>query len=565
MRLQKISIANFRSIKALDLELPNVCALIGPNNAGKSNILDALRRVLAPEYGPRPRDFTDDDLHLRDPELDITIEVTFDTPIPYTKIKGAKPAEVSQLRFNYTRYKIGNKKGERRIDQTCFDANGKTPSVQATALKKGQQLKFEPLVGIPQDVRDQVPFIYIGTNRSLREQLPGARYSLLRQIFEDIDRDLRRPEQTVSVPRADGSSATIHRLERFRHLMAQAMELLRTDAFKEVESAIKRNALEQLGLEAGTDDIDLYFTPLETLTFYKSLDLVVREGEFTISAERMGEGMQNAIVLAVLRAFEETRRKGAILVIEEPEMFLHPHMQRSLYATLRRIGETNQVIYTTHSPHFVSVPDYRDVVLVRKTPERGTYATRSPLPDGTWRREKLRQSLDTERGELFFATRLLIVEGDTEKLALPEYAKKLDLDLDRAGATIVEVGGKKNLYDFAELALSLGIPTGIVYDKDSSDFSGKNKEQEEAAHNAKLDALAKADGSVRVWCLDKDYEDLVRRTVGAETYEKILARYPSDDYGKGKPRRQRMVAGDKDVGVPAAVKEMLVWLTGTTA
>ncbi len=54
------------------------------------------------------------------------------------------------------------------------------------------------------------------------------------------------------------------------------------------------------------------------------------------------EDFKNALVLAILQAFEKHRKKGAILLIEEPEMFLHPQMQRSLYQTLRKIGETNQ-------------------------------------------------------------------------------------------------------------------------------------------------------------------------------------------------------------------------------
>ena len=121
--------------------------------------------------------------------------------------------------------------------------------------------------------------------------------------------------------------------------------------------------------------------------------------------------MQNAIVLSILQAFEETQKQGAILLIEEPEMFLHPQMQRSLYKTLSRIGEKNQVIYTTHSPHFVTVPDYNQVVLVRKV-ARGTKVSLSTLPTDKSRREKLIKELDPERNELFFATRLLIVEGD---------------------------------------------------------------------------------------------------------------------------------------------------------
>jgi putative ATP-dependent endonuclease of the OLD family len=247
------------------------------------------------------------------------------------------------------------------------------------------------------------------------------------------------------------------------------------------------------------DAIDLFFTPMGTIDFYKSLDIVIKDHDFVISAAEVGEGFQNAIVLAVLRAFEETRRAGAILLIEEPEMFLHPQMQRSLYKTLRKIGEKNQVIYTTHSPHFVSVPDYRDVLLVRRN-EEGTYVVQSSLASDNKRREKLLKELDPERSELFFAKRLVLVEGDTEKLSFPEYAAGLDIDLDRAGATIVEVGGKRNLKDFAELAISFQIPTGIVYDKDSSDFP-KDKKAEEEEYNKMLDGLADVENDVRIWGL----------------------------------------------------------------
>ena len=249
---------------------------------------------------------------------------------------------------------------------------------------------------------------------------------------------------------------------RIGHL---AMDLLRTDQFNTVERSIKRNALRQLGLDpdADADKLDLYFTPMDTFDFYKSLDLLVKEGDFTLSAQEMGGGMQNAIVLAILQAFEETRRKGAVLLIEEPEMFLHPQMQRSLYKTMREIGRTNQVIYVTHSPHFVAVPEYDEIQLVRRT-EQGTRVQRSDLPTDDRRREKLVKELDPERNELFFARRLLIVEGDTEKLAFLVYARRLGLDLDRQGATIIEVGGKRNLIEFAQIAISFGIPTGIVYD-----------------------------------------------------------------------------------------------------
>jgi putative ATP-dependent endonuclease of OLD family len=163
------------------------------------------------------------------------------------------------------------------------------------------------------------------------------------------------------------------------------------------------------------------------------------------------------------------------------------------------------------------------VLLVRRGDE-GTYVIQSSLAADNKRREKFLKELDPERSELFFARRLLLVEGDTEKLSYPAYAAKLKFDLDRAGATLVEVGGKRNLKDFAELAISFQIPVGIVYDKDTSDFKA---EDEEAEYNATLDGLETDDGSVSVWRIDRKHEDAVRRAVGEKKYQELSQRYPN--------------------------------------
>jgi len=423
------------------------------------------------------------------------------------------------------------------------------------APKKGEKHEYEPLVNIPSEVRESVPLIYIGTNRSLKEQLPSARYSLLRQLLEDVNRDLHDPSRTVTVPDGEGSETTMARADRFRELMAHAMELLRTESFVQLEKSIKENALRQLGFDPAVDGdkLDLYFSPFDTMDFYKALDLRVREGDFTISATELGEGVQNALVLAILQAFEARRKQGAILLIEEPEMFLHPQMQRSLYKTLREIGKTNQVIYTTHSPHFVAVPDYDQVALVRKNDD-GTCATLSDLPMDDKRKEKLLKELDPERNELFFATRVLFVEGDTEKLAFPEYARRLGIDLDKAGASIVEVGGKRNLLEFAGIAASFGIPVGIVYDEDSSEIKDEN---EEAAYNKQLDDLGV--NRNRTWRFVKKYEDELKAAVGGDAaYQTLCQKYPN----VGKPTRARLIAAADQTAIPPKVENILSWLSG---
>ena len=64
MRITSLRIENFRSIKRLDTELCDTTVFIGPNNAGKTAILDAVRIALTRKWGTRGTGFTEYDVHL---------------------------------------------------------------------------------------------------------------------------------------------------------------------------------------------------------------------------------------------------------------------------------------------------------------------------------------------------------------------------------------------------------------------------------------------------------------------------------------------------------------------
>ena len=552
MKIKKITISGYRSIKnSLELELKDVNALIGENNVGKSNILNVIWAVLGKDW-VTVNNFSEDDVYLKNHDNDIEIIIEFEEPYKYHQFKGIDPIDIPKVSFIYTKYKIGENAGQRRLDKKCLTEDGKPVQVFAKKPQSGERRKYQPLTTIPQEMQKDLHIVFIGTNRNLKYQLPGSKNSILEILLRDINTDFQNPENKIELKNQGGEVVEVSRINRFNQCIKYAIEALRTKEFNKLEQTIKDNALSQLGFDTENEDLNVYFNPLTSLDFYNSLQIYVKENDFEINATELGGGFQNALVIAILKAFEERRKSGALFLIEEPEMFLHPQMQRSLYKTIRNISANTQIIYTTHSPHFVTIPEYDEIFIINKN-ENGTQKNISALEKTKAIEEKFRKELDPERNELFFAKRVLLVEGDTEKLAFPEYAKREDLDFDNMGGTIIEVGGKRNLKSFADLIISFNMSLGIIYDTDSSDIKD---EDEEKAFNKEIESYKAK--KVSVWSFDKKYEDELKKALGEEVYQKACQKYSKTS----KPIRARLIASDDEYLVPDFVKPAIRWLSG---
>ena len=161
-----------------------------------------------------------------------------------------------------------------------------------------------------------------------------------------------------------------------------------------------------------------------------------------------------------------SRTEGAVLIIEEPELMLTPQAQRHLYRLLRDYAERNQVIYSTRAPALVDAVHHQDIVRLDRTGS-GLAVRRAPaaiLNDE--QRLRLAAEFDHERSEMFFATAVVLVEGQTERLSLPQVFRSLGHDPDALGISITEVGGKGNLTLAAAVLAELRIPHVIVHDSD---------------------------------------------------------------------------------------------------
>jgi putative ATP-dependent endonuclease of the OLD family len=108
---------------------------------------------------------------------------------------------------------------------------------------------------------------------------------------------------------------------------------------------------------------------------------------------------------------------------------------------------------------------------------------------------------DAERSELFLSRAAVLVEGLTEKLALPFVFAALGHDPDREGISIIECGGKSNIPLFARVCQAARIQFVVVHDRDV--LPGQGSPPAEEALNQ---FIARVAGSGNIFVLDPDFE-----------------------------------------------------------
>ncbi|WP_418730091.1 AAA family ATPase [Coprobacter fastidiosus] len=202
----------------------------------------------------------------------------------------------------------------------------------------------------------------------------------------------------------------------------------------------------------------------------------------------------------------EKERKPAdinLLFIEEPEAHTHPQMQYVFIKNIKKLlregikredGECRklQYIITTHSSHIVADSDFDDVKYLKKNGCNSVDAKNlKDLKKDYDERSKeyhfLTQYLTISRAEIFFAEKVVLIEGDTERILIPTMMKKIDIEeaekykhigekdpylpLLSQNISIIEVGAYSHIFDkFIDF---LGIKSLIITDLDAINADGE--------------------------------------------------------------------------------------------
>lgn len=237
-------------------------------------------------------------------------------------------------------------------------------------------------------------------------------------------------------------------------------------------------------LETWNTTIDIRINPPNVDDIFKLGATVVIDDGIKTDIERKGHGLQRALIFALIKAWSnllktesfisnESGRTGSnatYFIFEEPELFLHPQAQRELFHSLVELSKSeSQVILCTHSSAFLDLEYYKSICVVRKSGiEIGTKVLQCFRDIFTELEEKKKFNLsywiNPDRSELFFAKKVILLEGATDKSVLPMLAKKLGVF--KYEYTLIDCGSKDNIPQYIKLLNNFRLNYIAVYDKD---------------------------------------------------------------------------------------------------
>lgn len=533
MRITRLRIENFRSIKFLELELGETTVLIGQNNAGKTAILDAVRIALTRRWGQRGTGFTEYDIHLENDAADpkasrgILIEVRAEETFA-----GDWPEELQQGLDEIVQADPSTGRSFVSLRVTCAWNPGSGAYEPAWEFLNAARM---PLVGRSarrtnlERFWQYLPVFYLSALRDAEDE-----FSARSQFWGRLLRAMKIPDTLET------------RVKRVLDLLNK--KLLRADPrlaqiAETLTGATKVAARDRAGA------VDLRLLPLKSWDILSKAEIILRnEPDWAwLPLQRHGQGIQSLSVIFLFEAFVNhllaelyEPESAPLLALEEPETHLHPQAARTLWGHVRTLP--GQKVVTTHSPYFVQHVPFRDLRIVRLT-DRGTeivwlppnFSTTVPhvadidalvtnsgglltydralqqltvhgeLDESRYRalltaygshperavvsgalrelRDQSRlyigdvelRSLETFarriRCEIFFAKRWFIVEGQAEYLVVHAMARALDYDLDERGVAVIDAMNNGNPALFAALARALSIPWIAVFDGDQAGTS----------------------------------------------------------------------------------------------
>lgn len=452
MRISHVKVNNYRNIDGIEVAFNPECNyIIGENNLGKSNFLSLLTTVCNGK-GFDEKDFAD-------PEKPIEVELDIKLLSNEQGFFGDNfsPDDASLLKIRYHQ-------AVRDAYPTIVSADS-NESIPPRQLRKLNFLKYETTSAPSKELR-------LDTQKGA-----GLLISTIIERFDD------------GAVHAFLDTAQVDRLMEF---INGYLEKIRSFRDYSIKATVSPNSTEMLTrlfyLSDGTRKIEYTGSGVQYMAM-ASLNILCQIMELYKSKSVLFED----------RLYTDSDGKKMlplILSIDEPEVHLHPYLQRSLIGYYKRIlcnkdaefvdllkmlfnvdGIHGQLIIVTHSTDAL-IGDYRNLIRFYKKEDKTSVISGYALRPITEASNDGRIKTETEKHlimhfpeikEAFYAKCALLIEGETEYGCIHKFAEKLGISLDDYGICVINAGGQTSIDPLRKLLASFAIPSVAIFDGDVKD------------------------------------------------------------------------------------------------
>lgn len=604
MKVKKINIQNYRLLKDFSLELKSELSLIvGKNNCGKTSVLSVLEKIINKrssltwedinldhrkvifENIKKVSDTPDSEL---EPILGINLQIwiqyseedsyqniqpfmmdlnpdnnfiilEFTYTIPIQKLRDLNH-QVSDIMDDFSKFELFMKKNMSTLFKMQVHSLGYNPSTQKLTEEKSNLLEMK-------DVHKIIKVRGISASREVSNKENNYSLSKTSNRFyklnngEDIDSTANNLLQSA-ILKADETLTKAYSGD-------DSSEGIFTQVFERVKRFGGNDSEAELAIHSSLSEKDILSN--NTTLYYKHEDSLLPE-----TYNGLGYLNLYGIIFEIETVMADIKKDPAdinLVYIEEPESHTHPQLQYIFIKNIKDLlkihddelkarGATKgiQTLITTHSSHIVSDCNFDDLIYFKR--DNGTAVSKAfnslkeKYGDEQLGYKFVKQYLTLNSSELFFADKVICVEGDTERILIPTMMQKVDISnpIDQASNTmpllsqnisIIETGAHsqvfKILFDF------LGIKVLIITDIDPA---RKNENNHWTSCSA-VYATSTTNTSI------KNYFDIS----GDEIFLMVAHKSSQDKItSNGRIRIAYQIPEDEDVYQPASFEDAFISL-----
>lgn len=402
MRITSLTIENFKSIKSLTIDnIENALIVVGKNSVGKTVILDAIRAV-AGQYT-----ITREDFNSQAGNVEITVELSIDdNDLELLHRRGIvsryKRCDVWKKEF-YNRlpsYKDG-------ILKFTFIANGEGKSRYFDGFKKDNRYikeVFPPLhfISHAREVEDLQQDIFLG-NRDLKLLRDGV-------CMFDSGRSCTSCFQCIGkIEQKPVADLTVYEAAKLFQYKLTKLDI--DDFLDRLNANFEKNGgIERLCLQAD-DDLLQNMMP--------DVYVVNEEDGLRRPISMMGEGLKSMYLFSLLETYaQDEDTVPSIIMIEDPENYLHPQLQKTAGEIMYKLSKKNQIIFSTHSPNMLFNFNSRQIRQVYRDENMNTAVKKKTDID------RILDDLGYSANDLMNVSFVFFVEGKQDESRLPLLLRK---------------------------------------------------------------------------------------------------------------------------------------------